>query len=333
MSDRIAIALAADSNYFCGLMVTATSIARFAHKDAHLVFNILDGGIADSDFAFLEGRIKALHGRSEINRISVDDAQFDGFPIWHGSRMTYARLLLPRLLPDDDFVVYCDVDFLWMDDIADLWRIRDAAIPLMGTRDVNEVITSSENAWFERNGLKVDIGRYFCAGFVFVNLKVFREEGLAERALDLIRSHPDIPMNDQTALNAVVEGRHRLLPAKWQMFSRDSPIELFDRLPFVIHYAGDVPWKISKRSHMLTDIQLLWFHFDAAVRGISVWQSLRRHYSACEIVLNRVTFKMVMGFPPLKFAFDALMRKLGRWGFYEKLPPHVFADLKRACRD
>ena len=331
MEEKIALALASDGNYFCGLFVTAASIARFADAKVELVFNILDGGISDEDWTYFVSRVKGLHKESEFRRIRLDEDRFAGFASWHGSKMTYARLLLPSLLPNDEFVVYCDVDFLWMDDVAKLWALRDRSVPLMSVPDVNETVKGWERAWFEGNGMVLDMTRYFCAGLILFNLRLFRAESLAEKSLAFIDAyHP--PMNDQAALNEVVKGRHVLLPIHWQLYSRDSPIESFVP-PFVLHYAGDIPWKISKRSHMLTDVQLLWFVFDASIRGISAWRSLRRYYSACEIVFYRVTFKMVMGFPPLKATFDALMRKLGRWGFYEKLPPRMLADLKRACCD
>jgi len=42
--EAIQIALAANAPYFCGMVVTACSIAKSARADCRLVFNILDGG-------------------------------------------------------------------------------------------------------------------------------------------------------------------------------------------------------------------------------------------------------------------------------------------------
>ena len=134
---------------------------------------------------------------------------------------------------------------------------------------------------------------------------------------------------DQTALNAVLAGRHRLVEQKWQIFSRDSPV-VDIKPPCALHYAGDPPWKISYRSYMLTDVQMLWFRFDASIRKTSVWKSLRRHYGAVRIIASRSLFLVVMGIPPLRFFFDLFMRITGRWGFHELMPTKQFKSVMKS---
>ena len=69
----IEIALAADGGYFCGLLVTACSIAKYADKSVALRFHILDGGISESDWHFLVEIVTRYHKGSSFNKILVDE--------------------------------------------------------------------------------------------------------------------------------------------------------------------------------------------------------------------------------------------------------------------
>lgn len=320
---QIEIALASENNYFCGLLVTASSIARFANNSCRLSFTILDAGISDDNYGFFVNVVGGLHGNSVFNRVHITDDVLKDFPDWHGNKAAYARLLLPEVMPPSvSHVIYCDVDFLWQNDIGELWDLRDDVSPFITTKDANSVVKESEEAWYKSSGYTVDVSRYFCTGLSFFNLDIFRKENLALQAIEFVKRHPDVGSADQTALNAVLNGRQRLVDSKWQTFSRDSPVEDIDP-PCVVHYAGDPPWKISRKSHMLTDVQLLWFRFDASVRGISVWKSLRRHYTGLEIIVGRLVFLTIIKIPFFRALFNAFMKSTGRWPFYESMTrPH-----------
>ncbi len=327
--NTVEVALASESCYSCGLLVTMASIARYANQDCHLSFTILDTGITDENYNDILRTVNRLHENCSFQRVHIDENELDGFPVWHGNKTAFARLLLPRIMPASvRHVIYCDVDFLWMIDIEELWMLRDEESPFISARDVNEVVRRWERRWYESVCVHVDMSKYFCTGISFFNLDAFRREDLSRQTIDFIFSHPDVGSADQTALNAVLGGRQKLVEQKWQIFSRDSPVE--DIMPpCALHYAGDPPWKISRRSHMLTDVQLLWFRFDASIRGISVWRSLRRHYGPFRIVVSRIVFLVVMGTPPVRALFNAFMRATGRWGFYEKMSRKQFRFMMR----
>ena len=127
--ETIDIALASDAAYFPGLLVTAASLARAASRSARLRFNVLDGGIGEENLCFLRERLSLEHPHAELRTFPVDDARFKSLRAWNGSgRMAYARLLIPGLLPESEFAIYCDVDFLWMTDVAELWKLRDGSV-------------------------------------------------------------------------------------------------------------------------------------------------------------------------------------------------------------
>lgn len=287
MAEVIDIALAADSGYFCGLLVTASSIAKYAREDARLRFNILDGGIDKKDWKLLEKGIKGLHRNSEFRRLPVDENLFKKFPAWHGNKMAYARLMLPDVLQDVEWCIYCDVDFLWLNDICKLWSERDDKYAFIGTIDGVESTLEMEKVWFEKNGYPFDADKYFCSGLCFFNLKAFREQELATKIAKILEKHTDIQYPDQAALNIVTFGQTKLVDKNWQQFHQYvTPAMVKDGV--VVHFAGAIPWRQRKGMAILVrDLDLKWYKINAEVRDISLWKSLRMYLSVGYILWHR----------------------------------------------
>ena len=318
----IEIALASDAHYLCGLLVTAVSLARHASPDADLRFNVLDGGLSDAEWDDFASRVRAAHARSVFRRFPVDDARFAAFPEWNGrSRLTYARLLLPALMPDADWVVYCDVDFLWNADVAELWTLRDPRAVVLSTPDGTADTRRREAPWFAARGLAYDPETYFCAGLSFFNLALWRRFGLAETTLAFLDAHPDVLFVDQSALNAVLGAAPlapdvvnvKMLPRKWQTMSRFATADDIRR-GCVLHYAGDTPWRQAWRTQPLTDLQLLWHHVHGDLLGLTVDESLARFFPPEALRLRRRMFRFASA-PVLRRLLFLLLRLTGRSGY------------------
>lgn len=291
--EQIEIGLAADQGYFCGLLATAGSIAISAREAVELRYNILDGGICEADWAYFQERICHFHPKSSFNRIPVDENLFKDYPAWHGNKMAYARLMLPTALPQVDWIVYCDVDFTWLRDIAELWEERDDSVAFIGVQDLHLPTRLSEKKWFEERGYPFDLDNYFCSGLCFMNLKAFRAEGLVEKIWKILNKHKDIQFPDQAALNIVTWGRRKLTDGRWQRFTERMTQEDIDN-GVVIHHAGDVPWKKMPRAiSLLSDTRLIWHKMNAKIRGISTWASLRTYFSLGEILYHRALVYVV----------------------------------------
>lgn len=313
--DRVEIALPSDENYVCGLLVTAASIAKYANKEATLVFNILDGGIKDDTFADFEKRILKLNPKCEFRRLKIDESVFAGFPAWSGNRMTYARLMLSNLLPDVDHVIYCDTDFLWTADIVELWKQRDDSIVIQSARDGSEGTESKEALWYSEHNLHFDSEKYFCAGLSFYNLKLFRDESIVQKVSDFLVKNPDVKFADQTAMNVLLGDRARLVERKWQAFSWNLQ-EKEVKAGCAIHFAGEIPWKVGIWTNLLTDTKMIWHRFNAEIHGESVWKALRRYFTPKQIILRRGLFLLltrVWGFSGLFRFFLLLVRRGQYW--------------------
>ena len=324
--ERIELALAANGGaYSDALILTAASIVRFASRDVALRFNILDGGL---DFDRLVSTVGRMHPHVEFNRLVIDERGLATMPNFHGSRMPYARLLLPELLPDVQFVVYCDVDFLWMADVAELWRQRVPGKMIQSTRDGFSPSEENERRWCERQGYEFPVGRYFCSGLCLFNLERCRALDFREKVFDFLVRHPHLMLPDQTAMNVLFKDEVHLFPKCWQQFPRMlGPTEF--ELPVVLHYAGESPWKISHTTHMITDAQLLWFKWRATVFGTTLWRSLRSAYSARQIILGRLVFLAVMICPLTYACFALFMKCRGAGRFRERI---AFGRFRRLMR-
>lgn len=323
VDNRVEVALPSDENYVCGLLVTAASMAKYMPSDVTLSINVLDGGIHDDTFASFTDKVRGIHERTEFRRLHIDESVFADYAEWSGNRMTYARLMLAELLPDVDHVIYCDTDYLWLTDVSELWKLRDDAVILQSSRDGAPETELRERVWCEKNGLAFDPERYFCAGLSFYNLRLFRQEQIIRQVSDFLVAHPDVPFADQTAMNVLLGQRVRLLPQKWQRFSRDLTDEEL-KLGCAIHFAGETPWRnLGLWITTITDSMLVWHRFNAHIHHISTWQSLRCWYGTCEIIRRRLVFHLAL-IPIFRNLFFYLLRHTGRGAY--------IADLEVWCR-
>ncbi len=215
---RIHVVLASDDNYFEGLLVTAVSIAQSCSRPNEITFHIMDGGISEERYAYLQDKTTPFG--CELSRIMIRQNTIEDYKAYHGSKMTYARLLLPDLLPDVDCAIYSDVDILWHADAAELWDgLSPEAIlhyvpphPSSFTK-----VGETELNWFIANGFTPLCERYFNAGLIVMNLAKFRSEGLGRKMSALLKKHlGNVPQNDQTVLNAFMFDRHDVCPLNYK---------------------------------------------------------------------------------------------------------------------
>lgn len=288
LTRAIHVALASDDRYFEGLLTTAWSIARNCSRPGDLIFHVLNGGISPEHLDYLIKRLMPF--KCKIDILVVDDSKsFSTFQTYHGNgRMTYARLLLPDLLPDVSHVIYSDVDILWVIDIAELWDSLDSNAVIHCTPSRNA--PRPEVEWCTRYGFNFEFGKRFCAGMVVFNLDKFRGEKLHLKMLSALEAcDGKAPCNDETVLNALVFGRQdrAFLSSRWQHMS-GGQIKALEENGCVIHYLIDAPWQSARKHHrLITDAHILWHHFHAEARGISAWQSMKMANTVFDIIFWR----------------------------------------------
>lgn len=198
MNKSIPIVFCIDHRMVMQLGVTITSLMLNANGTEYDIIVVIDETVLEED----RNRIlsmKKLFGVS-ITLVTVTN-QFDSLkisnPTW--SKACYYRLLLPNLLPNYDTVIYSDVDIVFQSSLAEAFCPIDDYY-VAACQDVN-----TSNRKKRIRILDLAPGQiYFCAGFMIMNLKKFRELGLVQKALEL--SKRNFVYMDQDVLNYLCKG-------------------------------------------------------------------------------------------------------------------------------
>lgn len=271
---------AADENYIRPLAVTLHSAASHLTDGHFLQVVLLDGGITESSWMGLRETLIGLPVSVQVIRPDLSLVS-DFATSHHISHAAYLRLLASNLLPDEiEKVIYLDSDLLVLDDVTKLWQcdlgdaycaaVADIACPFIDAREHFDRHPTSDAAfgsvpyvaalcpignWSE---LGIDgAGRYFNSGVMVLNLKRWRDDGIAKRLFDCLRDNREhVWCWDQYALNVVFAGNWKELEPRWNQGSHvyqypgsaECPIEpqqfieMRDR-PSIVHYTTEYkPW-------------------------------------------------------------------------------------------
>jgi lipopolysaccharide biosynthesis glycosyltransferase len=240
------IVLTADENYLRYIPGLFAQISRFGQRSDGVTLAV-PAGISD-DY------LKPVKAAASIHDIALtvapvsesDYEQITRFtPIRYGKRpshFTYARLLLPDMLPDLDEVLYLDVDTMIRAPIDQLleWDLRH---PVGAVPDLAGVGTHL----FGTPGAP-----YFNAGVLLMSLERMRSEKVWEQSLRILETRTEVRLFDQDVLNLVFHDRFDSLPLTYNV--SDLIIRRYPGLtaledPVIVHFNGPVkPWHPSAKS-------------------------------------------------------------------------------------
>lgn len=284
ITDTVHLIYGSDNNYVFPTMISAASAAFSIRANLDLVIHLFDLGISDENYADFKLRVLKVNPRVVCLRHVLDKSLFDGFGAWRGSIATYSRMLVPDLLPDIEWAIYVDGDTLWLGDIGELWDLRDEAVTVLASIDPPTPmnVPRPDVAWYREQGLVVDDRNYFCAGLLLMNLRAMREMNMVHQCKGFMVKYPLPRVVDQTVLNYVLQGRSRLLPKEWGVFSTWHGMADLTKA-CCVHYVNDLPWRRDKMNRLLSDVVMLWYHFSKNVMGydllpkyVSPWGSVWR---------------------------------------------------------
>lgn len=260
---KLHIVYATDNGYLLPTVVAACSAAFWTSENERVVIDILDCGLDEESWTILCKKVKQIKDIL-IVRHPIDMSRFNNYREWNNSRGIYARLLLPDILNDVDWCVYCDGDTLFTDDPLKLEKYCDGRYALVGHKDNDNTVQAE---WFPTHGIEWNRSQYVCAGFVVINLRWMREHDGVKRLFDFI-SEMRPPFNDQDALYFVCKGFVNQLENGWGVFGYLSTIE---SMRGCVHYASDQPWRLRYTPHRgMLDIKRFWFVCARQLAGYSV---------------------------------------------------------------
>jgi lipopolysaccharide biosynthesis glycosyltransferase len=240
---RPAIVFACDVNYAMQLATTLRSLADAVPKVTRLDIHVLTDGFP------AELRRRVAHSlpaeAAPINWVDVDLEPFRGFStLTHISKMTYARLLIPHVLPTTvSRLLYLDADLLVLDDIDALWTIDLEGCPVAAVLDVLDPLMKRSDP---RLRTAPRVRNYFNSGVLLIDLARWREEQLSERAIDYLDRCPQSPFKDQDALNVACDDLWKKLDPRWNFqdhfHTNIADIDDGER-PAIVHFVtSNKPW-------------------------------------------------------------------------------------------
>lgn len=241
-----------DNNYVQHCAVMLASLLDNTPELKFKIFIITDG-ISSQNQKKLEIFFDKLG--QQFSLINVDNSALGNAPIsQHISIAAYWRILIPALIDENiEKVLFLDSDMVIRKSVAPLWNIdvnqyTHAAVENPRTSaDYKSKLGISENS------------SYFNSGVLLINLKMWRELEVLQKAIRFINQYPEkIHYWDQDALNVVLENRWLRIESCWNahtaFFKELTPDELGVSLdeyqktrqnPAIIHFTGGgscKPW-------------------------------------------------------------------------------------------
>lgn len=190
-------------------------------------FHFIDCGLNDSTRAALED-FAAQHSIG-LTITALNQNHFSQLPTTRSwSVATYARLMVPYLIPQAQRVLYIDPDAVVVDDLSELWH--------------SDLQGSVVGGVFDRGGSRQAGGMrdYINVGVMVMDLIEWRKGKIGEWAIAYsVQKRPRLL--DQDAINATCRGHIHLIDRKWNVMLHE-----YQRLPDdprILHWVGPIkPW-------------------------------------------------------------------------------------------
>lgn len=185
-------------------------------------------------------------GSASVRWIDADGRRFAGLSTMpHVSRMTFARLLIPDVMPADTArVLYLDADILVLKGLLPLCASDLGDCPVGAVVDPVDARIKANPATLPA---VPRVKSYFNAGILLIDLQRWREKRISEKALEYLKLFPFTPYSDQDALNVACDGHWKALDAHWNhqghRTTRIADLSESQR-PAILHFVSrDKPWK------------------------------------------------------------------------------------------
>lgn len=230
-----------DDNYTPFLSVTLISLKENRDPSRRYALRILHTGLCRESMERLETALGEpdfqlifCDIRSRVQQFASQLHTRDYF-----SQSTYYRLFIPEMFPELDKALYLDSDLVVRGNIAELYD-TELGSNLVGAVPDSFVGGVEELRQYVRNRLDIsDVGRYFNAGILLMNLEAMRQFHFEEVFLNLLNAVTFQVAQDQDYLNTICRGRVTYVGHEWNTLPRGIAV----RDPKLVHYNVDTkPW-------------------------------------------------------------------------------------------
>lgn len=217
-------------------------------------FLLLSDDIGESDQSLLHETLNKKGKPYSLEVRKVTKELLTGLPNLNGSVATYYRLFLPRILTEG-LCLYIDADTLCQIDFSRLadYDLDGRVVAMCVEAPIRGCADEGVKALLGKD----DQGSYFNAGVILLDCRAWQAQNITEKCLTFIAKH-GADFHDQSALNYVLHGRIRELPAdfnrqvnvrtNWPLFRPPQAVD--DCLVHFVDYPK--PWSSAGRLvHML----------------------------------------------------------------------------------
>lgn len=299
-AETMHIVFSTDANYAPHTGAAIRSLRR-SDPDSAMCVWILDNRIGD------ENRSRFLELQSRDPGLQIRFVDFDPYAkqlrldmLWNIALSAYARLFLPRMLPETvERVLYLDCDTAVCSSVRELFRLELGDCLAAGVLDLSSDVVKT------RIGLDPS-APYINSGVLLMDLKRMRQEETVQKFLDFLDSRGgQVYHHDQGVINGVLQGRIRILPQKYNVmtplmtmkrnhirrfygisedFYSEEEVRAAAAAPVVIHYTpcfSGRPWESDcthprKEVYLECKAQTPWAEVPLTVPRMSKTQTIER---------------------------------------------------------
>ncbi|OIN83451.1 glycosyltransferase family 8 protein [Francisella sp. TX07-6608] len=263
--NKIPIVFTFDKNIVLGGAVTIKSLIDHANPDTCYDIYVYHPNINKKSISAFNSMIEKT--KHSISFQNVDESIFKGVPIdtRRGWIITFYRLLIPKLLPQYDKVIYSDVDVLFQSDMSEVYNTDLTSYEWAGVIAEKHQQNMIQHKYFKENNNSY----IYWPGFMVMNTKLMRENNFISRCFDTMHEfNTRLKFRDLDVLNLTCH-KIKSLPFKYvtlqsiyylntiqeapeyiflkEIYSDDELLDAKNN-PAIIHYAGSPgkPWRMKR---------------------------------------------------------------------------------------
>jgi len=235
------IVYASDNNGVDMLAVSIFSIVK-NNQNTDLNFYIIDAGIKKSSKEHLKGL--AVNESVKIEFLSVDESFFNKITPANNRvpRASYYRYKVPDLLPNQQKVLYLDIDTLCVGSLSGFYDTSLKPYLVGAVEDTFALLPDTEG--FKKGiGLEVE-DRYVNSGCILMDLEGIRSSGIMQTFWDNVRNRDKLipskfnKYNDQTLFNITFKKKIFYAESKYNTLSVTQNDKTIDDDFVILHFAG-----------------------------------------------------------------------------------------------
>ncbi len=260
MNDIIPIFYAADDTFVKYTLVSLTALKENADRTRNYRIYILLTTVSEelkAPFAALSEENFLIEFVDVSAYLATCDDKLHTRDYY--SKTTYYRLFIAEMYPMYDKALYIDSDTVVLGNVAELYD-HDLGENYVGACHEQAMVQMDVYGTYVEQVLGLDRNRYFNAGMLLINCRLFREEKMLERFLELLRAYTFVVTQDEDYLNVLCENRVLWLNQGWNteiIGEVRVPREEMKIVHYIMtskpwHYAdcryGDIFWSYAEKT-------------------------------------------------------------------------------------